>query len=393
MKLSGVRLIDAGNPRWVLQREAAKRRLSPVRTVKHGPAVHLRTGDAVRCHVVGLDDRGLIIDSPLTETRRIPHGQIKAAQLVVNARLPRLDAETQRRLLTLPRMQQNSAPAHLLILTGGDVLRGTATAMNADEIQLEMRLSPRTIPRDRVAAIVWLHEDEWNGTSSSTGSDRPAPEPRKGAPDLLAVQVVSNAGPRYTFFAESCSGGAIHGSSDVLPDVHAPIEDADQLFFGGFIERASRSLPYHQWRLASAKLPRFAQEREGEAPADLPADAVDDANLIGRPAPDVRLPMLGDEQEFDLADLRGECVVLDFWATWCGPCAQGMRVVDSVVSEFADRGVRLVAINIAESPEQIRLTLEHRGLEVPVALDRDSVASTRYHVAAIPQTVVIDAEG
>ena len=86
-------------------------------------------------------------------------------------------------------------------------------------------------------------------------------------------------------------------------------------------------------------------------------------------------------------------VVLEFWATWCGPCMQSMPLVDEVVREFADRGVELLAVNMEEQPEQIKAMLERHKLKVPVALDRDGVVAAKYAVTAIPQTVVIDRDG
>ena len=70
-----------------------------------------------------------------------------------------------------------------------------------------------------------------------------------------------------------------------------------------------------------------------------------------------------------------------------------MPQVDNVVTEFEGRGVRLFAINLEENPEQITATLERRGLQLPVALDRDGVAAERYEATAIPQTVIVGPDG
>ena len=99
----------------------------------------------------------------------------------------------------------------------------------------------------------------------------------------------------------------------------------------------------------------------------------------------------GHSQSPDL--YHGKVLLLDFWATWCGPCVQTMPLVDGVVREFADRGVELLAVNLEEHPEQVRATLERHKLKVPVALDRDGVVAAKYAVTAIPQTVVIDRDG
>ena len=86
-------------------------------------------------------------------------------------------------------------------------------------------------------------------------------------------------------------------------------------------------------------------------------------------------------------------IVLDFWATWCGPCLQAMPQIDKVTHEFADKGVQLVAVNLQEGPEQIKAMLERHKLNMTVALDRDGAIAEKYGANAIPQTVVIDREG
>ncbi len=64
-------------------------------------------------------------------------------------------------------------------------------------------------------------------------------------------------------------------------------------------------------------------------------------------------------------------MVLDFWATWCGPCIQAMPQVERAAGEFKEQGVRLVAVNLQETAEQVTGMLERQKLKVTVALDRD----------------------
>jgi peroxiredoxin len=70
-----------------------------------------------------------------------------------------------------------------------------------------------------------------------------------------------------------------------------------------------------------------------------------------------------------------------------------MPLVDGVTREFAGRGVELVAVNMEESPEQVKPMLERHKFKMPVALDRDGVAAARYSVTSLPQVVVIDRDG
>ena len=87
-----------------------------------------------------------------------------------------------------------------------------------------------------------------------------------------------------------------------------------------------------------------------------------------------------------------DVIVLDFWATWCPPCREGLPIVDAVAKHFADKPVAVYAVNIAETPEQVKAFVDSAGLTLPVLMDDGEVA-TEYGVTGIPQTVVIDKAG
>jgi len=115
--------------------------------------------------------------------------------------------------------------------------------------------------------------------------------------------------------------------------------------------------------------------------------------MIGRPAPDFSVDLL-DGGRVELAQHRGrEVVILDFWATWCGPCRVGLPMVAEVVEEFADQGVVFYAVNIRESVDRIQPFLDSLGVPMKVALDTDGTMARDYRASGIPRTVVVDKEG
>ena len=203
------------------------------------------------------------------------------------------------------------------------------------------------------------------------------------------VQTIRPSGDRLTFVATKVDLEQISGTSDVLGPCHVRLGEIDQILFGSTIEESAAKLAYQRWKLHHAPDPRFVQA-DG-APAAGGVSGIE-SPLVGQPAYAFQLEML-DGSQFDLAARKGRILVLDFWATWCGPCMQTMPLVEEVVRSFADKQVDLVAVNMEEQPQTIKSILERHKLKVAVALDRDGVIAAKYAVTAIPQTVVIDREG
>jgi peroxiredoxin len=115
--------------------------------------------------------------------------------------------------------------------------------------------------------------------------------------------------------------------------------------------------------------------------------------LVGQPAPPFKTVNL-KEEPIDLASHAGkDIVMLDFWATWCGPCVQAMPEVVGVAKKFADRGVVFYAVNVAEDAETIGEFLKANELEVPVAMDPEGTITQQYKAEGIPQTVLIGKDG
>jgi len=115
--------------------------------------------------------------------------------------------------------------------------------------------------------------------------------------------------------------------------------------------------------------------------------------LLGKPAPEFKTVDLEDHP-FELKSHLGKNVVLlDFWATWCGPCVEAMPKVDAVANKFAGRGLVFRAVNGGEDADTIKKFLSMAKLKVPVVLDQDNAIAQSYMVEGIPQTVLIGKDG
>lgn len=98
-------------------------------------------------------------------------------------------------------------------------------------------------------------------------------------------------------------------------------------------------------------------------------------------------------QNIRLSDLRGEVVLLNFWATWCGPCRQEMPLLDDLHARYKDMGFKVIGVNVENSPSKADAMLAKNPVSFPILYDTDSVVSKLYNVDAMPTTVVVDRDG
>ncbi len=112
----------------------------------------------------------------------------------------------------------------------------------------------------------------------------------------------------------------------------------------------------------------------------------------GEPAPGFALDLL-DESTLDLADLRGEVVVLNFWATWCPPCEDELPDFQSVWEDYRQRNVVFVGLTIQEDMAEVEEMLARLGVTYPVGLDAQQQIALEYGITGVPETFVIDPQG
>jgi len=112
----------------------------------------------------------------------------------------------------------------------------------------------------------------------------------------------------------------------------------------------------------------------------------------GRPVPSLDLvDMTGTR--WRLEALAGQVVVLNFWATWCGPCRTEMPSLEAMAARRRGDGVVVAAVNYREAPEVIRAFLDRAPFRPPILLDRDGDATVAWTPRVFPSTVVISRDG
>jgi peroxiredoxin len=115
------------------------------------------------------------------------------------------------------------------------------------------------------------------------------------------------------------------------------------------------------------------------------------AELSG-PAPDFAL-RARDGGQVTLAELEGQVVMLNFWATWCGPCRQEMPHLEALYKRYSDLGFTLLGVNVEEDSSGADKFLAETPVTFPILFDPKSEVSKMYEVIAMPSTVLIDRTG
>jgi len=115
-------------------------------------------------------------------------------------------------------------------------------------------------------------------------------------------------------------------------------------------------------------------------------------NLSGKAAANFKLKSLGG-REYSLQALRGKVVLLDFWATWCGPCKKDLPALERLHQEFKNQGLVLLGFNVGEDQDVVSKFLATTKLSYPIVLTAGTGTTQSYSVAAYPTVVLIDREG
>ena len=113
---------------------------------------------------------------------------------------------------------------------------------------------------------------------------------------------------------------------------------------------------------------------------------------VGKPAPELIGPQL-DGRTFDLAALRGSVVIVNFWASWCGPCRAEMPLLNRFYLEHRAQGLALVGVSVDEPSERAAVVAIMRQFSYPAVLAADAKANGFGPPLAVPMTWIIDTRG
>jgi thiol-disulfide isomerase/thioredoxin len=113
---------------------------------------------------------------------------------------------------------------------------------------------------------------------------------------------------------------------------------------------------------------------------------------VGAPGPGFQLNS-NSGKPISLADLKGQIVLVNFWASWCGPCRQEMPILEQLNQKYHSKGVALIGVNVEPDSAAATAWLKATPVSFPILFDVDSKVSKLYEVQGMPNTVILDRKG
>lgn len=362
---------------------------------RDNPPAHVliaATGDLLRGRLMGVVDNDIQFESRL-ETLRIGRERIAAIvfldppkkELAEKQKLLEDSAETSRspntrveeiftevpsQNMAKPQIPADQSPVISSVLSAlGFEATGEVSPESpeiAEETGQTNKADQAQMPTTENPAAVTVTVTDTDGAETSR------------EPSEVRIQLAD--GFQISMIPTQLVNGQMIGTSPQLGVCSFPAATIRELVFGN-AEKEAAAGAYQHW------ISRNAQEPDWDVAADDGGQSAG-SQLIGQVAEDFELSLL-DGTRFRLSDHADKIVVLDFWATWCGPCVAALPDYVAATSRFDASKVIFVAVNQQESSDQIRSFLFERELSPAVALDRDGSAGEKFRVSGIPHTVIL----
>jgi peroxiredoxin len=332
---------------------------------------YMVNGDVIPCDLISLNENGAKVATPWGSEVFVQGSHWKSIELNANGSKIKhsFTKESRDTMLTLPRQTERSLSPHVLLGRNGDLLRGCVVAVSQDAIELDSKQEPMVVDRKNVTAIGFLAMEEQTAPTDAELEHQ--------------ITLMLRGGFRLIVRVRESNGTSLECESASLGRCLIPIESIDRVGIAK-PELGNELSPYTGWFVRYAKAPRWSENQ---------ASMADPNAMVGQRLSDFELSSL-DGSTFKLSDYAGRVVVLDFWATWCGPCIASIPEILNEMQQFPATEAVFLGVNSTETPDVVRAFVERKSLKGFNSLfDFDQSLSNKLGVTGIPHTVVIGPDG
>jgi thiol-disulfide isomerase/thioredoxin len=338
--------------------------------------VYATNGDNLPASLLKMREQQVEIDLPFLSGCRIGTSHLQAIELACKGK--RLEhgftKESREQLLSFPRGTELSLYPHALVGKNEDLLRGMIMSISTSAIEMDVKLEPCLIGRDAVNAIVFLPIASLD--SKSNENERKVKDNEE---DSITLSLAN--GYRISADILRVDGTTLKCHSSWLGDFDISTEWISAFSFGSVT--VGESSLYANWEVKTLRDPAWLETPTNEQAKSLLGTAVEPFSLS---------TLQGET--WNSQDHAGKVIILDFWATWCGPCVKSLPEYLSVAGKYNTNDVVFLGVNATETPEVVREFVARQKLETfDTLFDFDGGLTRKMQVTGIPHTVVIGPTG
>lgn len=147
-------------------------------------------------------------------------------------------------------------------------------------------------------------------------------------------------------------------------------------------DKAAVTSSFHKWLIIGATALTLSITGMNANAKPVPGETSPDFTLKSKDGGNMRL-----------SEQRGNIVIVNFWASWCGPCREELPAFEELYQEYQDMGVEILAVNVDDEAEKANVLLQDIEVSFPVLFDTSGEVSKLYDVSAMPTTVLVDRDG
>lgn len=347
-------------------------------TTQFPDIVYASNGDNLPAAFVKMREQMVELKLPFLSGCTVASSHLQAIELACKGK--RLEhgftKESREQLLSFPRGTELSLYPHALVGKNEDLLRGMVVSVTSTAIEIDVKLEPCLIGRDAVNAIIFLPI----ATKDLKGNDKEDTTESVVKPSYSIGIALAN-GYRITADILNIEGDTLTCSSSWLGKFELSKDWISSLSFGS--ASLGESSNYANWEVKTLRDPAWLETPTNEKAQSLLSTVVEPFSLS---------TLQGET--WNSQDHAGKVIILDFWATWCGPCVKSLPEYLSVASKYNTNDVVFLGVNATETPEVVREFVAKQKLETFDSLfDFGGELTRRMQVSGIPHTVVIGPTG